>query len=203
MWVKEKFYRLSLKKKFYLIFKILFIYFICTGISFSDFQKKLIDKLEATNTLSFDFRQKIAEKEEIGKCYIKYPLLMKCDYEDLKKKSVISNGRTVSIIKKKYKKIYYYPIKTTPLFTILKKKQILDLVKNNKPKKINSRLIEYELIGKKINTIKIFFDKNSLEFKGWETNDAYSNKVVFLISSLKTNIIISSDFFKIPREEDL
>ncbi len=203
MWVKEKFYRLSLKKKFYLIFKILFIYFICTGISFSDFQKKLIDKLEATNTLSFDFRQKIAEKEEIGKCYIKYPLLMKCDYEDLKKKSVISNGRTVAIIKKKYKKIYYYPIKTTPLFTILKKKQILDFVKNNKPKKINSRLIEYELIGKKINTIKIFFDKNSLEFKGWETNDAYSNKVVFLISSLKTNIIISSDFFKIPREEDL
>ena len=78
--------------------------------------------MEATNTLSFDFRQKIAEKEEIGKCYIKYPLLMKCDYEDLKKKSVISNGRTVAIIKKKYKKIYYYPIKTTPLFTILKKK---------------------------------------------------------------------------------
>ena len=192
-----------MKKKFYLIFQILFVYFICTSISFSDFQKKLVDKLEATKTLSFNFRQKIAEKEEIGKCYIKYPLLMKCDYEDLKKKSVISNGRTVAIIKKKYKKIYYYPIKTTPLFTILKKKQILDLVKNNKPKKINSRLIEYELIGKKTNTIKIFFDKNSLEFKGWETNDAYSNKVVFLISSLKTNIIISSDFFIIPKEEDL
>ncbi len=192
-----------MKKKIFLIFQILFIYFICTSISFSNFQKELVDKLEATKTLSFNFRQKIAEKEEIGKCYIKYPLLMKCDYEDLKKKSVISNGRTVAIIKKKYKKIYYYPIKTTPLFTILKKKQILDLVKNNKPKKINSRLIEYELIGKKINTIKIFFDKNSLEFKGWETNDAYSNKVVFLISNLKTNIIISSDFFKIPREEDL
>ncbi len=128
---------------------------------------------------------------------------MKCDYEDLKKKSVISNGRTVAIIKKKYKKIYYYPIKTTPLFTILKKKQILNLVKNNKPKKISSKLIEYELIGKKKNIIKIFFDKNSLEFKGWETNDAYSNKVIFLINNLKTNITISSNYFKIPREEDL
>ena len=192
-----------MKKKFHLIFQIFFIYFICTGISFSDFQKKLVDKLKTTKTLSFNFRQKIAEKEEIGKCYIKYQLLMKCDYENLKRKSVISNGRTVAIIKKKYKKIYYYPIKTTPLFIILKKKQILDLVKNNKPKKRTLNLIEYELIGKKSNIIKIFFDKNSLEFKGWETNDAYSNKVIFLISNLKTNIIISNDFFKIPREEDL
>jgi len=192
-----------LKKKFYFIFQILFIYFICTGTSFSDFQKKLVDNLEATKTLSFNFKQTIAEKKEMGKCYIKYPLLMKCDYEGLKKKSVISNGKTVAIIKKKYKKIYYYPIRTTPLFTILKKKQILDLIKNNKPKKISLRLIEYELIGKKTNIIKIFFDKNSLEFKGWETNDAYSNKVIFLISNLKTNIMISSNFFKIPREKDL
>ena len=203
MLVKEKFYRISLKKKFYLIFQILFTYFIFTGTSFADFKEKLVNKLETTNTLSFNFKQKIAEKEEIGKCHIKYPLLMKCDYENLKKKSVISNGRTVAIIKKKYKKIYYYPIKKTPLFTILKKKQILDLVKNNKPKKINSSIIEYELIGKKTNIIKIFFDKNSLEFKGWETKDAYSNKVIFLISNLKTNIIISNDFFKIPREKDL
>ena len=128
---------------------------------------------------------------------------MKCDYENFKKKSVISNGRTVAVIKKKYKKIYYYPIKTTPLFIILKKKQILDIVKNNKPTEINSSLIEYKIINKKTNLIKIFFNKNSLEFKGWETEDAYSNKVNFLISNLKTNILINNDFFKIPREKDL
>jgi len=192
-----------LKKKLYLICQITFIYLICTNISFSDLQEKLINKLEATNTLSFDFKQQIADKEEIGKCYIKYPLLMKCDYENFKKKSVISNGRTVAVIKKKYKKIYYYPIKTTPLFIILKKKQILDIVKNNKPTEINSSLIEYKIINKKTNLIKIFFNKNSLEFKGWETEDAYSNKVNFLISNLKTNILINNDFFKIPREKDL
>ena len=95
-----------MKKKLYLICQITFIYLICTNISFSDLQEKLINKLEATNTLSFDFKQQIADKEEIGKCYIKYPLLMKCDYENFKKKSVISNGRTVAVIKKKYKKIY-------------------------------------------------------------------------------------------------
>jgi len=49
---------------------------------------------------------------------------MKCNYQNEKKKILISNGRTVAIIKKKYKKIYYYPIKKTPLFIILNKEKI-------------------------------------------------------------------------------
>ena len=128
---------------------------------------------------------------------------MKCDYENFKQKSIISNGKTVVIIKKKYKKIYYYPVKTTPLFTILQKSKILNLVRNNKPTKINSNLIEFEFIGKKSNKLKIFFDKTTLEFKGWETKDAYSNNVSFTILDLKTNEIIDDEFFRIPNEEDL
>ena len=59
------------------------------------------------------------------------------------------------------------------------------------------------LLIKKKNKIKIFFDKNSLEFKGWETKDSYSNNVSFTINNLKTNNQIIDDFFKIPKEEDL
>ena len=128
---------------------------------------------------------------------------MKCVYKNLKQKSVISNGKTVAIIKKKYKKIYYYPIKTTPLFIILKKEKILHAIRNNKPTKIDSSVIEFELIEKKTNKLKIFFDRNSLEFKGWKTIDAYSNNVSFIINDLKTNEIIEDELFKIPREEDL
>jgi outer membrane lipoprotein-sorting protein len=128
---------------------------------------------------------------------------MKCDYENFKQKSIISNGKTVVVIKTKYKKIYYYPIRTTLLFTILQKEKIINLIRNNKPTKINSSLIEFELIEKKSNKFKIFFDKNSLEFKGWETKDAYSNNVSFIISNLKANKIIDDEFFKIPKEEDL
>ena len=203
MWVKEKFYRSILKKKLIFLFKIILIYVIFIDISFADLQKKLINKITATRSLSFNFEQKIAEKVEFGKCYIKYPLLMKCIYQNSKQKSVISNGRTVAIIKKKYKKIYYYPIKATPLFTILKKEKILDMIRNNKPTKIDSSVIKFELIEKKLNKLKIIFDKNSLELKGWETIDVYSNNVSFIISDLKTNEIIEDDFFKIPKEEDL
>ena len=190
-------------KKLKPIFQILFFYLFFFNISYADLQEGLINKVEATKTLSFDFIQKIAEKEEIGNCYIKYPLLMKCDYQNLKKKSVISNGKTVAVIKKKYKKIYYYPIKMTPLFAILKKDKILDLIKNYKPIRIDSDIIEYELIEKNSNRLKILFDKNSLEFRGWKTKDAYSNEVSFSIINLETNVKIENKIFKIPREEDL
>jgi len=173
------------------------------SITQEDIKNSIINKLTETKTLTFSFKQKISDKEEMGNCFIKYPLLMKCNYQNLKQKTVISNGKTVAVIKKKYKKIYYYPIKATPLFFILKKEKIINLIRKNKPTKINSSLIEFEFIDKKTNRIKILFDKNSLEFKGWETKDAYSNNVSFTINNLKTNNQIIDDFFKIPKEEDL
>ena len=190
------------KKPFFLL-NIFFIYLFSASVSLADLQKNLINKLTAIKTLSFDFKQKISDKEEIGNCFIKYPLLMKCNYQNLKQKTIISNGKTVAIIKKKYKKIYYYPIKLTPLFFILKKEKIINLIRKNQPTEINAGLIEFEFIDQKTNKVKILFDKNSLEFKGWKTKDVYSNNVSFTINNLKINNQIVDDFFKIPKEEDL
>ena len=76
-------------------------------------------------------------------------------------------------------------------------------MRKTQPTEVNSSLIKFEFVDKKNNKVKIFFDKNSLEFKGWETKDAYSNDVSFIINNLKTNDKIADDFFKIPKEEDL
>ena len=190
-------------KKLFFLLNIFFIYLFSASVSLADLQKNLINKLTAIKTLSFDFKQKISDKEEIGNCFIKYPLLMKCNYQNLKQKTIISNGKTVAVIKKKYKKIYYYPIKLTPLFFILKKEKIINLIRKNQPTEINAGLIEFEFIDQKTNKVKILFDKNSLEFKGWKTKDVYSNNVSFTINNLKINNQIVDDFFKIPKEEDL
>ena len=190
------------KKKIFTIQIVLFT-LLFAKTCLASLQEDLINKLKETKTLTFTFKQIIAEKEESWKCYIKYPLLMKCNYKNLKEKSIISNGKTVAIIKKKYKKIYYYPLKSTPLFTILNKKKILNLIKNNKPNKIVSNLIEFEFINKKTDKLKIYFEKNTLEFNGWKTKDAYSNDVTFIINNLVINNQIINNFFNIPNEEDL
>ena len=86
---------------------------------------------------------------------------------------------------------------------MLKKENILNLLKNYEPSYTDKSLIEYELIEGDIYKLKIFFDKNSLELSGWKTIDAYSNEVSFLIRNIKKNISIEDKIFKIPREEDL
>ena len=191
-----------MKKKINFFLIIIFFYLIFINHSQANFKEKLINKLKTTDTLYFDFIQKIGEKKEIGSCHIKYPLLMKCEYPK-KKKTIIANGKKFAIVKKRYKKIYRYPLKKTPLFYLLKKENILNLVKNYEPTKIDSNIIEYELIENNSNKLKIFFDKNSLELLGWKTTDAYSNEVSFVIKNMETNILITNEIFKIPREEDL
>ena len=192
-----------MKKKIFFFLKIFFLFLLSTKIILADLQKNLINKLTATQTLTFDFKQKIADKEEIGNCFVKYPLLMKCNYKNSKGKTIISNGKTLAIIKKKYKKIYLYPIKSTPLSFILEKEKIIDLIRKSDPAELNSDLIGFIFSDKKTNKVKILFDKNSLELRGWETNDAYSNKVNFEINNLIINNQIVDNFFKIPQEKDL
>ena len=60
------------------------IYFLSINVSSADLQKDIVNKLLETETLVFDFKQKISDKEETGNCFIKYPLLMKCNYKNSK-----------------------------------------------------------------------------------------------------------------------
>ena len=191
-----------MKNKIKLNLLAIFFYFFLLNISQANFQEQLINKYKEINTLSFDFTQKIGDKIEIGNCYIKYPLLMKCEYPK-KKKLIIANGKTLAIVKNRYKKIYQYPLKKTALFYILNKENILDIIHNYEPSNMDNDVIEYELTDSNSNKINIFFDKNSLLLSGWKTIDSYSNEVNFLIENIKTNIFVENKIFKIPKEEDL
>tara|TARA_B100000686_G_C16607315_1_gene871908 strand:- start:385 stop:963 length:579 start_codon:yes stop_codon:yes gene_type:complete len=184
----------------FLIFSFVFVFF--NNNSYANFEEKLINKYKKINTLTFDFKQKIGEKIEFGSCQIKYPLLMKCNYPK-KNKTIIANGKRFVIIKKKYKRIYKYPLEKTPLFYLLQKKIILDIIKNYKPSNIEPNLVEYNIIENDINKLKVFFDKNKLELSGWKTTDSYSNDVIFLIRNIETNLPLENKIFKIPKEEDL
>ena len=191
-----------MKKKINLSLLIIFFFLFFINYSQANFQEQLINKYKTINTLSFDFTQRIGDKVELGNCYIKYPLLMKCEYPK-KKKSIITNGKKFAIVKRRYKKIYYYPLKKTPLFYLLNKENILNLIQNYEPTLINSNIIKYEYTDVNSNKINILFNKNSLDLSGWKTIDAYSNEVSFLIKNIKTNILIKNKIFRIPEEEDL
>ena len=76
---------------------------------------------------------------------------MKCNYQNFKQKTIISNGKKVSIIKKKYKKIYSYPIRSTLLFFVLKKNEIINLIRKTQPILVNKNGEEFARIIGDIN----------------------------------------------------
>ena len=191
-----------MKKKITFSLLVAFFYLIYNTNLKADFRADMLEKYKTINTLSFEFTQKIGEKIEIGNCYIKYPLLMKCEYPR-KKKIIITNGKKLAIIKKRYNKIHQYPLKKTPLYYLLRKENILNIIKNYEPLTITSKEIEYEIVDDNSNKLNIFFDKESLELAGWKTIDSYSNQVNFVIRNVETNILVENKIFKIPKEEDL
>ena len=87
-WVREKSYRFILFKKINKISITLIFFLFFSSNSEANFQENIIKKYEMIDTLYFDFTQKIGNKTENGNCYIKYPLLMKCEYPK-KKKSIV------------------------------------------------------------------------------------------------------------------
>ena len=165
--------------------------------SFSSPKEKIIHNFNKINNISFEFQQKIEDKIESGKCYIKYPKLIYCLYDNKDKKEMVSNGISLVIKNNRYNKTYIYPLKKTPLEYILDKEFILNKIKNLEPKINTDKKIEF-LITNKSNLVSVFFDSKTYNLSGWKTIDIYQNKVIFQINNLEKNINIDENRFKLP-----
>ena len=50
------------------------------------------------------------------------------------------------------------------------------------------------------NKINIFFDKNSYDLVGWQTEDVYQNLVITYIYKIQYNQKIDKNLFKLPKK---
>ena len=92
--------------------RILIVFFIInffTSVQ-STIKEKIISKLEQTNNLSFNFKQTIDDKNENGNCIIKYPKKIYCEYNNLNKKILVSNGKSLVIKNRNSGTFYIYPL---------------------------------------------------------------------------------------------
>ena len=153
--------------------------------------------MKLTNILSFKFVQTIDEKKEEGYCIIKYPKKIYCEYDDSKKKIIVSDGKFLVIKNKNSKGQYIYPLKKTPLEFLLDKDYLISKIIYLKPKIINNKYINFKIFENN-NEINIFFDKDTLNLTGWQTEDIYQNLSITFISSVKINQKIDDKVFILP-----
>ena len=175
------------------LFCIFFIFISNVQASNKD---KILENLQNTENLNFNFEQNINGKVEIGNCTIQYPKKIFCRYQK-NNKILVSNGK--SLVIKTITSFYRYPLNRTPLNLILDKKFLIQKIENLKEKTFVKTFINFEIVEKE-NEIKIFFDKENFDLIGWQTKDIYQNISVTYLSSIKKNQKVNKDLFKIPAQ---
>ena len=180
--------------------KIIIIFYLIFFIKSSEagLKEEIILNLETINNLTFNFKQTINDKSEMGDCIIKYPKKIFCSYNNLNKKIMVSNGKSLVIKNKNINQYYVYPLEKTPLALILDKKYLIDQIKKHKSRIIDEKYVNFEIINKKYE-INIFFDRKNLNLVGWQTEDIYQNLVITFISNIKLNQNIDDKIFKLPK----
>ena len=178
------------RKYFIVVFFILFSFKL-----FASEKDQIIAQLNNLNTMEFTFNQLINTKAEKGSCLLKFPGKLKCEYFDDKKKELVINNKKLAITQKRYNKTYYYPISKSPFLNILYKDKLLEIVKTGKII-LNDQIIK--LIYLDENEITVFFDKKTLELKGWNIIDQYNNNINFILSIVSKNDVYQKEIFKIP-----
>ena len=145
--------------------------------------------------MEFTFEQLVNEKIEKGNCLLEFPGKLKCNYFDDKKKELVINNKRLAITQKRYNKTYHYPISKSPFINILYKDKLLEIIELSELESSDQII---KLIYISDNEITVFFDKKSLDLKGWEIKDQFNNKIKFFLTIVAKNDIFEKSTFKIP-----
>jgi len=103
------------------------------------------------------------------------------------------------VIKNQNGKAYFrYLLKQTSLMLILDKNLLIKKIIKLEEKLINDQYYIFYLENEGYQ-INIFFDKNTYDLTGWQTEDIYQKLVITYIHDIKKNIYIDQKLFNLPQ----
>ena len=181
-----------------MISKLIFLFLLFSIVEVSaNVKQKIIQNLETTNNLTFNFEQNINGKTENGHCALSYPQKIFCKYNLKNKKILVSNGK--SIVIKTNSSYYLYPLKRTPLNLILNKKFLINKIENLNERILDNKFVNFKFFEEDFE-VNIFFDYKTLNLIGWQTKDIYQNLSITFLDSVKKNQKLNSNLFILPQQ---
>ena len=181
-----------------MINKLIFLFFLFSITEASaKIKEKIIQNLEATDNLTFNFEQNVNGKTENGHCAISYPQKIFCKYNLKNGKILVSNGK--SIVIKTNSSYYLYPLERTPLNLILNKNFLIDKIKNLDERILDNKFINFKFFENDFE-VNIFFDYNNLNLIGWQTTDIYQNLSITFLDLVKKNQKLNKNLFVLPQQ---
>ena len=181
-----------------MISKLIFLFLLFSIVEASaNVKQKIIQNLETTNNLTFNFEQNINGKTENGHCALSYPQKIFCKYNLKNKKILVSNGK--SIVIKTNSSYYLYPLKRTPLNLILNKEFLINKIENLNERILDNKFVNFKFFEEDFE-VNIFFDYKTLNLIGWQTKDIYQNLSITFLDSVKKNQKLNSNLFILPQQ---
>ena len=174
----------------------IFIFLIFYSNAQASNKDKIIEYLQNTENLNFNFEQNINGKIENGNCTIQYPKKIYCKYKK-NNKILVSNGK--SLVVRTITSYYKYSLNKTPLNLILDKNFLIKKIYNLKEKILDKNYINF-VIKENDHEINIFFNDKTFNLIGWQTVDIYQNINVTYLSSILINQQIKTNLFKLPTQ---
>ena len=163
----------------------------------ANIKEKIIQNLESTKNLTFNFEQNVNGKTENGHCALSYPQKIFCKYNLKNNKVLVSNGKSIVI---KTKNSYYlYPLERTPLNLILNKEFLIDKIKDLDERILDDKFVNFKFYENDFE-VNIFFDYNNLNLIGWQTTDIYQNLSITFLASVKKNQKLNNNLFILPKQ---
>jgi outer membrane lipoprotein-sorting protein len=181
-------------------FILIFLIFNFYNFAQSSTKEKVLMNMQSIKNLSFNFIQTVGDKTEKGNCTIKYPKKIFCEYNNISKKIIVSNGKSLVIINRNSGSYYRYPLKKTPLEFLLNKNYLISKMNILEPTEVDSKYLRFKMFEKG-NEINLFFDKKTSNLIGWQTEDIYQNLIITFISSVKINQEINDAIFILPKND--
>ena len=178
------------------MFKYFFIFIILISNTQASDKDKIIENLQNTKNLNFNFEQNINGKIESGNCTIQYPKKIYCKYFK-NNKILVSNGK--SLVIKTKSSFYRYPLNKTPLDLIFDKNFLIKKINNLKEKILNDGYISFAIIENDTD-INVFFNDKTHNLMGWQTKDIYLNTNITYLSSIKVDQAIEKNLFQLPSQ---
>ena len=173
------------------------IFLILITNSIASNKEKIIENLNNTKNIDFNFEQNINGKIENGNCTIEYPKKIFCEYARSNNKILVSNGK--SLVVKTITSYYRYPLDKTPLNFILDKEFLINKINILKERIVDESFINYTIKENDVE-INVFFNKETYDLIGWQNTDVYQNFNITFISSIRKNRILSKNIFKLPTQ---
>ena len=181
-----------------MISKLIFLFLLFSIVEASaNVKQKIIQNLETTNNLTFNFEQNINGKTENGHCALSYPQKIFCKYNLKNKKILVSNGK--SIVIKTNSSYYLYPLKRTPLNLILNKEFLINKIENLNERILDNKFVNFKFFEEDFE-VNIFFDYKTLNLIGWQTKDIYQNLSITFLDSVKKNQKLNNNLFILPQQ---